>query len=700
MNNEAQTDETFAKYLAKYYIAKKSYTYETVPEVEQLAKASDIVLMRSDGFTFQIICIVDRDAHPEKQFSLPRETVLEIGKKCLKYAGKVNSSQMPIHIQIMEVGTGISTASDHQRLAVYKRPSLFSKTIVRAWSIDTASQDIWTNAHFIEKFAIKKQIENLLIRPRASGDELVPKSNAAIQGYQLPILTCVMLLVLAIVFFCEQLFGIGESTGLLEPSLQTLIALGASNKNLVFESGEWYRIFSATVLHGDALHLLFNSIALFFVGNLLETLVGRTRFFALFVIGAVSGSLLSLAVNPATVVSVGASGAIMCLFAAAFVTTFRLPYGSERNHAQVSLLRVLIPSLLPLATEHGGQVDYAAHIGGAVGGTVVGFFMLKTWPHNEIMPRFKTLATIIVTLGLLAYGYSIVPIKQQYSSYVLDMPSMPESERSKSDAEVTTPATETDEHFNLGVCYANGIGVMKNEVEAVKCYLKAADQGHAEAQYLLGLSYDNGTGVVKNEVEALKWYHKAADQGNADAQYLLGISYYNGEGVVKNEVEAAKWYLKAADQGHAEAQYLLGLSYDNGTGVVKNKVETLKWYHKAADQGHAEAQYLIGLSYDNGEGVVKNEVEAVKWYLKAADQGHACAQFNLGVSYANGEGVVKNDMLAYQWILIAAANNAPTAEENIPAFEARITDDQRAEGQRLATEWQADFEKRVIENNE
>ena len=40
--------------------------------------------------------------------------------------------------------------------------------------------------------------------------------------------------------------------------------------------------------------------------------------------------------------------------------------------------------------------------------------------------------------------------------------------------------------------------------------------------------YDNVTGVSQDDVEALKWYRLAADQGNAKAQYNLGIMHRNG----------------------------------------------------------------------------------------------------------------------------------------------------------------------------
>ncbi len=39
---------------------------------------------------------------------------------------------------------------------------------------------------------------------------------------------------------------------------------------------------------------------------------------------------------------------------------------------------------------------------------------------------------------------------------------------------------------------------------------------------LVGVCCEDGTGVVKDEVEAVKYYRMAADQGNANAQYNLG----------------------------------------------------------------------------------------------------------------------------------------------------------------------------------
>ena len=95
-------------------------------------------------------------------------------------------------------------------------------------------------------------------------------------------------------------------------------------------------------------------------------------------------------------------------------------------------------------------------------------------------------------------------------------------------------------------------------IEEVKA---KAEAGDAESEVELGRRYNKGEGVVKDQVEAVKWYRKAADQNLAKAQYNLGVCYdgATGEGVAKDHVEAAKWYRKAAEQNYANAQNNLGV---------------------------------------------------------------------------------------------------------------------------------------------
>ena len=61
--------------------------------------------------------------------------------------------------------------------------------------------------------------------------------------------------------------------------------------------------------------------------------------------------------------------------------------------------------------------------------------------------------------------------------------------------------------------------------------------------------YDRGKGVDEDDQQAVLWYRKAAEQGHADAQYRLGSMYDQGKGVDEDDQQAVLWYRRAAEQG-------------------------------------------------------------------------------------------------------------------------------------------------------
>jgi uncharacterized protein len=154
----------------------------------------------------------------------------------------------------------------------------------------------------------------------------------------------------------------------------------------------------------------------------------------------------------------------------------------------------------------------------------------------------------------------------------------------------------------------------------------------ATYNYNLGIAYANGRGVPKDYVEAVKWVRKAAEQNDVPAQSVLGICYFKGQGVKKDYTEAVKWFRKAAEQNDVRAQNNLGFSYERGLGVAKDYVEAVKWYRKAAEQNDALAQSNLGTAYAQGLGVAKDYVEAYKWFLLAGGQGVENAKKNIALA--------------------------------------------------------------------
>ena len=107
---------------------------------------------------------------------------------------------------------------------------------------------------------------------------------------------------------------------------------------------------------------------------------------------------------------------------------------------------------------------------------------------------------------------------------------------------------------------------------AYKEFLTAAKDGHADSQFNVALMYEQGIGVSKDEKEAVVWYGKSAAQGNAAAQFNLGVLYENGRGTKIDYVKANELYRKASAQGDPLAIGNLGMLYVRGQGVKENKV--------------------------------------------------------------------------------------------------------------------------------
>lgn len=149
-----------------------------------------------------------------------------------------------------------------------------------------------------------------------------------------------------------------------------------------------------------------------------------------------------------------------------------------------------------------------------------------------------------------------------------------------------------------------------------------AEAGDATSQHNLGFMYANGMGVARNDQEAVRWYRQAAERGLASSQYNLGVMYANGVGLAQSDQEAVKWYRLAAEQGLADAQYNLGLMYDGGIGLVQNYSQAVRLYRLAAEQGLADAQYSLGAMYGNGHGVEQDYKRAYVWFSVAAAQGY------------------------------------------------------------------------------
>ena len=187
------------------------------------------------------------------------------------------------------------------------------------------------------------------------------------------------------------------------------------------------------------------------------------------------------------------------------------------------------------------------------------------------------------------------------------------------------------ENFNAVANFEAGIAAYQaNDLPlAYEEFLAASRKGHADSQFNLGLMYEQGIGVGKDEKEAVVWYGKSAAQGNAAAQFNLGVLYENGRGAKVDFAKANEWYRKASVQGDALAIGNLGMLYVRGDGVTENKVAgvALLLMSATADQSpenHAKRNITAtrGLTADMiaAAQALSEELSSAKNLLEPLDQ--------------------------------------------------------------------------------
>ena len=224
---------------------------------------------------------------------------------------------------------------------------------------------------------------------------------------------------------------------------------------------------------------------------------------------------------------------------------------------------------------------------------------------------------------------------------------------------------KADAQIDLGLAYAKGEGVTRNDAAARQWFQRAAVQGVAQAQFLMGSMLERGRGGPRSYEDALNWYQRAAEQSYPPAEAAMGRFYGRGLGVARDLQQRTMWFRRAADHGNTLGQWALGNFYQFGNGVEKDVPQAVQWYRRAADQGFVPAQVRLGFLFEHGNGVPKDDAEALRWFRQAADAGNAAGLNNLGMFYRRGLVVPVDYAEAMRLFRQAADKGNPTALFNI-----------------------------------
>ncbi|UNK70868.1 rhomboid family intramembrane serine protease [Microbacterium sp. H1-D42] len=152
---------------------------------------------------------------------------------------------------------------------------------------------------------------------------------------------------------------------------------------------EPWRMLTVLLVHGGFIHLGLNMLALWMLGKVLEPMLGRWRFLALYLISGFGGSVAVACLAPTTA-TVGASGAIFGLMAALLIIG---------RHIGGNVTGILV--VLGLNFAFGlfvGGISWQAHLGGAIVGAAVAYVFTRTKRRDQRTAQISILVALVLVL--------------------------------------------------------------------------------------------------------------------------------------------------------------------------------------------------------------------------------------------------------------------------------------------------------------
>ena len=202
-----------------------------------------------------------------------------------------------------------------------------------------------------------------------------------------------VLIAINVLLFLGTMFASGNTV---EIDLGTIgINVGLDGQPIGVAEGEYWRLITGGFMHDGFIHIAFNMYILYWLGTMLEPVLGHVRFTALYFASLLAGSFGALVAAP-TSLTVGASGAVFGLMAAAFV--FQRARGIDpwrSGLGPVILLNLALPFIFTNL-----NISIGGHIGGLIGGAIAAIAIerLGETRRGDLLPVLACAAVAIVSI--------------------------------------------------------------------------------------------------------------------------------------------------------------------------------------------------------------------------------------------------------------------------------------------------------------
>lgn len=395
------------------------------------------------------------------------------------------------------------------------KPIIFSKTTIQSFILATSS--LAANKESLEQILQKpleiempdsEELEETQVAylKQTAMDESMKKAKQEQEIFQQgkPIFTYLFMALQILVFVAMEFVGSSQST-------MTLIQFGAKFSPLIMQ-GEWWRFFAPVVIHIGAMHLLMNTLSLFYLGTAVERIFGSSRFLLIYLFSGFAGVLGSFLVSSS--VSAGASGAIFGCFGALLYFGIVNPKLFYRTMGSSVIIMLIINLVFGFSVS---GVDNAAHIGGLIGGFAASA-VVNLPAKKSIVRQLVFFAGVAASVFfLMQWGYShqekngddltVAALAEMYVEDGQDEKAYEMLEAYKDDYKKAPHV-----YFLLGNReYQEG-----NIEAAEEAYLKAVEQktDFHQAHFNLGLIYLDQNMIEKAEAQIQKAVDLEPNQEN------------------------------------------------------------------------------------------------------------------------------------------------------------------------------------------
>ncbi len=368
MSVEVSSKDEIIMRLVHYFVTEEDYQPIIVNGVK------NEIWLENLNAPYRIVRINSNYIHNEEQLNFDNFKVKSIAKQIKKktLSFKVNTLNI-----LLDLNENVNISED-KSIDTYKINDL--KDVRK----DTSLARIFPK---LKTFTVKRGNSlDLIVNITNDINEKTEKENASHEKVFKPkkiIVTNILIIINVL------MFGIT----LILPEFQDALILSPR----AVQAGEYWRLLTASFLHGDIIHLLVNMYSLNIIGTQVETFLGRTKYLIVYLGSALTASLLSSIITKS--LSLGASGAIFGLLGCLvyFGYHYRLYLGKtlKTQLLPVIILNLSIGFLMP-------YIDNAGHIGGLIGGGFI-TMALGIDEKNDKATRANGLIISVIFIGFLLY---------------------------------------------------------------------------------------------------------------------------------------------------------------------------------------------------------------------------------------------------------------------------------------------------------